>query len=95
MGAHSQQKAHKVPQSSIRSPQNLHNGLVLIETKVYCGFAAPSIDNAPDRLRVPLKRVGEHGDNRWQEISYEQAMDEIAERLKKVVAEYGPEGMAV
>ena len=53
------------------------------------GVAAPDL-NCPDRLRVPLKRVGERGEDGGMEISYEQAMDEIAERLKKVVDEYGP-----
>ena len=72
-----------------------HDNPLLAKNICFKGVAAPSIHNAPDRLRVPLKRVGERGENRWQEISYEQAMDEIAERLKKVVDEYGPEGMAV
>ena len=72
-----------------------HDNPLLAKNICFKGVAAPSIHNAPDRLRVPLKRVGERGENRWQEISYEQAMDEIAERLKKVVSEYGPEGMAV
>ena len=72
-----------------------HDNPLLAKNICFKGVAAPSIHNAPDRLRVPLKRSGERGENRWQEISYEQAMDEIAERLKKVVAEYGPEGMAV
>ena len=34
---------------------------------------------------MPLKRVGKRGEDKWEEISYEQAMDEIAERLQKVV----------
>ena len=72
-----------------------HDNPLLVKNICFKGVAAPSIHNAPDRLRVPLKRVGERGENRWQEISHEQAMDEIAERLKKVVDEYGPEGMAV
>ena len=72
-----------------------HDNPLLAKNICFKGVAAPSIHNAPDRLRVPLKRVGERGENRWQEISYEQAMDEIAERLKKVVNEFGPEGMAV
>ena len=67
-----------------------HDNPLLAKNICFKGVAAPSIHNAPDRLRVPLKRVGERGENRWQEISYEQAMDEIAERLKKVVDEYGP-----
>lgn len=72
-----------------------HDNPLLAKNICFKGVAAPSIHNALDRLRVPLKPVDERGENRWQEISYGQAMDEIAERLKKVVNECGPEGMAV
>ena len=61
----------------------------------YKGTAAPHVHNHADRLRVPLKRVGERGGDKWEEISYEQAMDEIAERLGAVVDQYGPEAFAV
>ena len=60
-----------------------HDNPLLAKNICFKGVAAPRIHNAPDRLRVPLKRVGERGENRWQEISYEQALDEIAERLRK------------
>ena len=48
----------------------------------------------PTRLNYPLKRVGERGDNRWQQISWDQALDEIGERLRKIVDEYGGESVA-
>jgi DMSO reductase family type II enzyme molybdopterin subunit len=32
------------------------------------------------RLTVPLKRVGERGEGRWQRISWEQALSEIADK---------------
>ena len=72
-----------------------HDNPMLANNICFKGVAAPSIHNHPDRLRKPLKRVGERGEDKWEEISYEQAMTEIAERLKKVVAEYGPESLAV
>ena len=72
-----------------------HDNPALAANICYKGVAAPDIHNHADRLRVPLKRVGERGEDRWEEISYEQAMDEIAERLGKVVATYGPEAFAV
>ena len=72
-----------------------HDNPMLANNICYKGVAAPSIHNHPDRLRTPLKRVGERGEDKWEEISYEQAMDEIAGRLKKVVDEYGPESFAV
>lgn len=48
----------------------------------------------PDRLRYPLKRVGKRGENKWKEISWEQAFDEIAEQLDKIRTEYGAEAVA-
>jgi len=43
-----------------------------------------------DRLTVPLKRMG----NGFSEISWEQAVDEIAERLHDLVGRYGPRCLA-
>ncbi len=71
-----------------------HDHPMLRKNVCYKGTAAPHIHNHADRLRVPLKRVGERGEDRWEEISYEQAMDEIAERLQDVVDQYGPEAFA-
>ena len=71
-----------------------HDHPMLRKNVCYKGTAAPHIHNHADRLRVPLKRVGERGEDRWEEISYEQAMDEIAERLQGVVDQYGPEAFA-
>ena len=55
----------------------------------------PLIHNHKDRLTKPLKRVGERGEDRWEEISYEQAMDEIASKLAAITQKYGPESFAV
>ena len=60
-----------------------HDNPMLASNICFKGVAAPGIHNHADRLTVPLKRVGERGEDKWQEISYEQAMDEIAARLKK------------
>jgi len=48
-----------------------------------------------DRLNYPLKRVGERGDGRWERISWEQALDEIADRLQTAKDRYGPETLAI
>ena len=48
----------------------------------------------PDRLNYPLKRVGERGEGKWERISWEQAIDEIAEKLKQLKKEYGAETLA-
>ena len=72
-----------------------HDSPALRRNICYKGTAAPHIHNHADRLRVPLKRVGERGEDKWEEISYEQAMDEIAERLRGVIDRYGPEAFGV
>lgn len=72
-----------------------HDHPALAKNVCYKGTAAPDVHNHKDRLRVPLKRVGERGEDKWEEISYEQAMDEIAEKLQGVVDRYGPESFVV
>jgi anaerobic selenocysteine-containing dehydrogenase/Fe-S-cluster-containing hydrogenase component 2 len=51
--------------------------------------------DSPHRLRFPQKRVGARGEGRFERISWEQALDEIAERLKAVRAAHGPEALAL
>lgn len=46
------------------------------------------------RLTVPLKRVGERGEGKWEEISWDQAFDEIADKFKEISSEYGPAAIA-
>jgi anaerobic selenocysteine-containing dehydrogenase len=48
----------------------------------------------PDRLNYPLKRTGERGENKWQKITWEQALDEIAEKLASIKEKYGAEAVA-
>jgi len=38
--------------------------------------------NDPERILYPLKRVGERGAGKWEKISWEQALDEIAEKIR-------------
>lgn len=47
----------------------------------------------PDRLKTPLKRKPgtKRGDGEWVEISWEQALDEIAEKMKEIKSTYGNE----
>ncbi|MDQ7025846.1 MAG: molybdopterin-dependent oxidoreductase [Anaerolineae bacterium] len=37
----------------------------------------------PERILYPLKRVGERGAGQWQRITWEQALTEIAEKMRK------------
>jgi len=72
-----------------------HDNPALARNICYKGTAAPDVHNHKDRLTKPLKRVGERGADQWEEISYEQAITEIAEKLKTVVDKHGPESLAV
>ncbi len=47
--------------------------------------------NSPDRLTKPLRRVGEKGSGKWEEISWDEALDTIAEKLIDVKEKFGPE----
>jgi len=38
----------------------------------------------PDRLQAPLKRVGQRGEGRWQAISWNEAIEAVAARLRDV-----------
>lgn len=48
----------------------------------------------PDRLRAPLKRVGSRGEGRWQTISWDEAIEAVAARLRDMRLSRGPERMA-
>ena len=48
----------------------------------------------PNRLKKPLKRVGERGSAQWEEISWDQALDEIAEKLSALRDQYGAETLS-
>ncbi len=41
----------------------------------------------PDRILYPLKRAGKRGENRWQRVSWDEALDDIAGRIRKAIAE--------
>lgn len=43
----------------------------------------------PDRLTHPLKRAGKRGEGKWHRVSWDEALDETAENLKKIKDQYG------
>ncbi|MDJ0705071.1 MAG: molybdopterin-dependent oxidoreductase [Leptolyngbyaceae cyanobacterium MO_188.B28] len=59
------------------------------------GAASPELLYHPDRLRYPLRRVGERGENRWERISWDDALDEMAARLSAIKQESGAEYFAL
>jgi len=59
------------------------------------GTHAPEFHYRPDRIHWPLKRAGARGEDRWERIEWEQALDEIAAKLRELRDRYGPESIAV
>ena len=49
----------------------------------------------PDRLTTPLRRVGERGSGKWESVSWDEALDEIAEKMGAIRDTYGPEALAI
>ena len=58
------------------------------------GRYAPEIIYSPDRIKRPLKRVGTKGTYDFQEISWDQAMDEVARKILTLKDQFGPECIA-
>lgn len=56
---------------------------------------AVQLHNNPRRLTRPLKRIGARGEGRFEPISWQQALDEIAARLKSLRSQWGPEALAI
>ena len=49
----------------------------------------------PDRLKYPMRRLGARGSGKWERISWDQALDEISNRLLAIREEFGPEAIAM
>jgi len=48
---------------------------------------------APDRLRYPMKRAGEKGENKWERISWDEALRTISEKLNEIKESHGAEAV--
>ena len=55
------------------------------------GACAADWQAGPQRLKYPLKRVGERGEGRWQRIGWDQALDEIADKTLDILQRHGPQ----
>src|SRR5947209_3565187 len=60
-----------------------------------CGKVAQYLDReySPERVLYPQRRVGRKGEGKFQRISWDEALDEIATRLKAIAAEFGSEAI--
>ncbi len=60
-----------------------------------CGKVARYLDHeySSARLLYPLRRIGAKGEGRFARISWDEALDEIAQRLHSAANEFGPESI--
>ena len=50
--------------------------------------------DASDRVNFPLHRVGERGSGKFERVSWDAALDDIAARLRTLAEHHGPETLA-
>lgn len=60
-----------------------------------CAKVRPYLDHVyhPDRLLHPLRRMGAKGSGQWQRIRWDEAIAEIGDRWRTIIAEYGAEAI--
>ena len=51
--------------------------------------------NSPDRLLYPMKRVGKRGEGKFEQISWDEAVQTIADKLKYTIDTYGNDAIYV
>lgn len=49
----------------------------------------------PNRIKYPLRRVGARGENKWERISWDEALSEIADHLIEMDEKFGAECLIV
>ena len=47
----------------------------------------------PDRLKHPLRRTGQRGEGKWQQISWDEALGTVADEMNKARDSYGVESV--
>jgi len=53
------------------------------------GLCSLDITYHPDRLKYPMKRTGERGEGKFERISWDEALDTIADKFKNIAERYG------
>lgn len=57
------------------------------------GLTHPYRAYCADRVLAPLRRAGERGAGEWEQITWDEAIAEIAEKWKAITDEFGPSAM--
>ena len=59
------------------------------------GMAGLELLYNPQRLKHPMRRIGERGSGKWERISWDEAYDIISEKLLSIEKKYGIESIGV
>lgn len=59
------------------------------------GLASAQLAYHPDRLTYPVRRVGPKASGKWERISWDQALNAIAERINNYKVTFGPESIVM
>ncbi|MGD8975373.1 MAG: molybdopterin-dependent oxidoreductase [Desulfobacterales bacterium] len=59
------------------------------------GIASTQLVYHPDRLTYPVRRIGPKGSGKWERISWDVALDTIAERILDYKAHFGAESIVM
>lgn len=71
------------------------NPYSLINNGTLCakGASGLQLTYSPHRIKRPLMRTGKRGEDKWKEVSWDEACDHIAKRLVTIKDKYGPESV--
>jgi len=59
------------------------------------GIGASQLVYHPDRLTYPVRRVGSKGSGKWERISWDEALDTIAEKILNYKESFGAESIVM
>lgn len=56
-------------------------------------LAVPEAVNSPRRIKYPMLRDGERGEDKWKRISWDEAFDLVETKFNEIKAQYGAEAV--
>lgn len=59
------------------------------------GLSMMNLVYGKDRVKYPLIRTGERGSGKFRKVSWEEALDYAAKKLKNIMEKYGPEAVGL
>lgn len=68
-----------------------------VKRRRFCvkGYAQPQRVYDPDRLKYPMRRVGERGEGKWERVEWDEALKEVGEKIGAAVKEHGGTSLGI